>query len=106
MIKESNKDLPLPSISIIEAKKFLILALNNATKDTIRNCFRKVDTFNGKQFAARNNSDHLFLELTLFLKEFQEHDPTKSFISADFVGEVVAYCLLSNDAIFKQVMQS
>ena len=71
-----DQDKPIPKILLLNAMQLLVSAWNDVSKETVINCFRKVNISKKDQKNAVNDVDDPLKELNKSLKELQTKDPS------------------------------
>ena len=66
-----ENDEDMPSFSVLDAMKMLVLTWESVTEKTIINCFSKAGTSKDQQVATINDHDDLFKALTEEIESFR-----------------------------------
>ena len=71
IITAFENDKEMPSFSVLDAMKMLVLAWKSVTKGVIINCFSKAGISKNQQRTAANDDDDPFIALTEEIKKFK-----------------------------------
>ena len=83
IITALGNDEDMPSFSVFDAMKMLVLAWESVTEETIINCFSKAGISNDQQVAAINDDDDPFKALT---KEIESLRARKLDLTLEFTS--------------------
>ena len=108
IITALENDEDMPSFSVLDAMKMLVLAWESVTEETIINCFSKAGISKDQQVAAINDNDDSFKTLTEEIKSLLARKPdlAPEFTSNNLLnvddGLVCTESFLTDDDIIKQ----